>query len=251
LPKQLDQLVQSVPNFSSCSHSDKVKLFGWYLHTECGKERFVQSDIRGCYDELHLQHPANISSYFTSLGNTKPKQILKDSRGYYLEKRVREQFDKRHGQRSATVIVHKLLTDLPSKVPNLQERTFLDEAITCFRHGAFRAAIVMAWNLAFDHLCNYVFAAHLVAFNTQLPKSYPKASISSIATRENFAELKEFDVLQVCKSAGIITNDVFKIMREKLDRRNTAAHPSSVVITQLQAEDFITDLVNNVVVKLV
>jgi len=33
-------------------------------------------------------------------------------------------------------------------------------------------------------------------------------------------------------------------------RRNMAAHPSSVVMIQYQAEDAITDLVNNVVLKL-
>jgi hypothetical protein len=35
-------------------------------------------------------------------------------------------------------------------------------------------------------------------------------------------------------------------LREKLKRRNAAAHPSLVVITQAQADDVVTDLVNNV-----
>lgn len=39
-------------------------------------------------------------------------------------------------------------------------------------------------------------------------------------------------------------------MSAKLDRRNTAAHPSDVVITALTAEEYISDLVNNVVLKL-
>jgi hypothetical protein len=36
----------------------------------------------------------------------------------------------------------------------------------------------------------------------------------------------------------------------KLERRNIAAHPSQVVIVQHQADDLITDLVNNVVLAL-
>ena len=44
-------------------------------------------------------------------------------------------------------------------------------------------------------------------------------------------------------------NDVHKILTTKLGIRNSAAHPSTVVITQVQAEDFITDLINNVVLK--
>jgi hypothetical protein len=63
--------------------------------------------------------------------------------------------------------------------------------------------------------------------------------------------LKESEVIRIAKSATIISNDVAKILDEKLGRRNSAAHPSGVRIEQLQAEDFIDDLVKNVVLKLV
>ncbi len=39
-------------------------------------------------------------------------------------------------------------------------------------------------------------------------------------------------------------------MENELKRRNSAAHPSAIVFGQYQAEDAITDLVNNVVLKL-
>ena len=42
-----------------------------------------------------------------------------------------------------------------------------------------------------------------------------------------FTELKESEVLQVCRSANIITNDFLKILGEKLDKWNTAVHPST------------------------
>ena len=180
----------------------------------------------------------------------KPPSLLKDRSGYYLEKRVRDEFEARYGKRETTIQLDQLLSDLPSKVPDLQERVFLDEALICFRHGAFRAAIVMTWNLAFDHLCNHVLNNRLSDFNTQLSKSYPKAKIGSLVSRDDFSELKEFEVLQVCKSANIVSGSLHKILDEKLKRRNIAAHPNKVTITQLQAEDFISDLVENVVVKL-
>ena len=41
-----------------------------------------------------------------------------------------------------------------------------------------------------------------------------------------------------------------RTLSEKLGKRNMAAHPSLVVITQYQAEDVISDLVNNVILKL-
>jgi hypothetical protein len=63
--------------------------------------------------------------------------------------------------------------------------------------------------------------------------------------------LKESDVIKIARSSSIVSHDVAKILEEKLGRRNSAAHPSGVKIEQLQAEEFIDDLVKNVVVKLV
>jgi hypothetical protein len=131
----------------------------------------------------------------------------------------------------------------------------LDESLKCYKAGAFRAAIVMCWNLAYDHLLSYVLHHRLADFNSQWPISFPKkhaqSRISAIAIRDDFSELKESEVLMVCKSAAIISGDVYKILHEKLDRRNSAAHPSGVRIEQLQAESFIDDIVKNVVLKIV
>ena len=44
--------------------------------------------------------------------------------------------------------------------------------------------------------------------------------------------------------------NVVEILEAKLKRRNTVAHPSTIVVTQAQADDAITDLVNNVVLAL-
>ena len=54
----------------------------------------------------------------------------------------------------------------------------------------------------------------------------------------------------MCGSAGIINGNLKKILNEKLNRRNLAAHPSLVEITVHQAEDVISDLVNNVILKM-
>ena len=109
----------------------------------------------------------------------------------------------------------------------------------------------MAWNLAYDHLCEFVMAKHLGDFNAQLSRSFPKADIASINKRDDFAELKESQILQVCRSANIISNSLHKILKEKLDRRNVAAHPSGIVVSQLTAEECIKDMIENVVLKLV
>jgi hypothetical protein len=254
LRSQLEQLTRPIKGFTGWSHAEKIKFFGWYLHSHRKQDRFSPADIRSCYDALDDEKPSNVNPYIQTLEGKKPKEILRDSRGLYLPKAVRDDFEQRYGTRDITIQVTKLLEDLPGKVPDLAERTFLDEALVCFRHAAFRAAVVMTWNLAYHHLCDYVLRKKLPEFNARWPLVYQghhKKGTKQIASMDDFTEeLKESEVIEICNSAGIITKDMHRILTEKLGKRNSAAHPSSIKIEQLQAEAFIDDLVKNVVLKL-
>lgn len=250
---KLEELVNGISGFSGWTDADKIRFFGWFVHSKRGKDRFAPSDIKNCYEELGFQQPSNISSYLVLMEKRKPKEALRNSRGYALEKRLKDDIERKYGQRPAAIQVDKLLQDLPAKVPNLTERTFLDETIICYRAKAFRAAIVMAWNLAYDHLCRYVLNYKLAEFNTQYPisfaKLHAKATMTAVGNMDDFGELKESQVIQICKSANIITADVKRILDEKLGKRNTYAHPSSITVSPQTAEEFIIDLVNNIVLK--
>lgn len=250
----LTEVVAGVPGFSKLPHADKIRFFAWFLHIHGKREQFNSGDIGKCYDELHMGQPSSISPFLAQMEKKKPKELLRDSRGFYLEHSIREKINAKCGQRKITIQITKMLVELPAQVPDVAEREFLDEALICYRHGAFRAAVVMAWNLAFDHLLNFILKHHLTAFNTQwsisFPKLHQKARIWAIAGRDDFLELKESEILTICKSAVIITSDLYKILDEKLGKRNTAAHPSTVGVSQIQAEGVIDDLVNNVVLKL-
>lgn len=249
----IEELINGISTFGGWTDADRIRLFAWFLHSKRGNERFSASDIRGCYLQLGLQQPSSISPFLTSMEKRTPKQLLKDKRGYYLEKRIRDDYDKKYGLRPAAIHVDKYLSDLPAKVANLEERDFLRETINCYRAQAFRASIVMAWNLAYDHLCRYVLAKQLANFNSQYPKSFPKlhanASMKLVAVMDDFSELKESQVIQICRSANIISNDVSKVLNEKLGTRNSYAHPSTLVIVPHTAEELILNLVNNVVLK--
>jgi hypothetical protein len=249
--RDLSDFVKRVPGFASWPHAAKVRFFAWYLHTFKAKETFSAADIAHCYEALNLSPPSAVGPFLVAMAARHPKEALGKSGAYRLEARIRERFDSQYGQRPATVQVERMLSELPARVANFGERAYLEEALICFRNKAFRASIVMAWNLAFDHLCRFILANHLSEFNTQLPKSFPKADIAAVAKRDDFHELKESQVLQVCRSANIISGSIHKILKEKLDRRNIAAHPSGVVIADPTAEEFIKDLVENVVLKLV
>lgn len=231
-------------------HPDRILALGWWFHVHNGNNTFTGAQLSAYYAKLHLDPPSAFGGYLTRLVETKPPKLLKSAGGYRLHVSARQQLDATLGARPATVVVRHLLASLSAQLSIGTERVFLEEAIKCFEVEAYRAAIVMTWNLAYDHLCAWVLAGHVAAFNVQMPKTAPKCRLAAIATRDGFAELKESEVVQICKSAGIVSDNIGKILKERLDRRNIAAHPSTVVFTQVQAEDFILDLVNNVVLKL-
>jgi len=191
----------------------------------------------------------------SNLEKRRPKIVLRDAKGFYLAKAVRDDFAERYASITSGVKIVQLLANLPNDIPNLIERGFLNEVLTCFKCGAHRSAIVMAWNLAYVHLCEFVFANHLVTFNLKWPARHPgahaKSKVKEIAQREHFSELKESEVLEICRSAGIISADLYRLLEQKLGTRNSAAHPSNIVFTQLQAEEFIHSIVSNVVTQLV
>jgi hypothetical protein len=251
---ELDQLVESIDNFDSWGHGEKLKFFAWYIHSTKGKDRFDPAALRACYEQVGIEKPSNVNPYIATLEKKKPKDVLRDGRGLYLPKHVKDDFEQRYGQRESTVQITKLLADLPQQVPDLAQRTFLDEALTCFRHEAFRAAMVMAWNLAYHHLCDFVLKNKLAEFNQRWPLNYPghhKNTQKQIAKTEDFAdELKESEMIAICASARIVSGDMQKVLNIGLHRRNIAAHPSSATITPLQAEAHIEDLVLNFVLKL-
>ncbi len=233
------------------SKTDRIKAFAWFLHTIRGQPDFSTSELKGCFVALALELP-EISSHLRALGEKSPKQILRTRDRFKLEFAIQAELSKKYGLRATTVQIHKLLSELPGRIHNASDKAFLEECLICFKHRAFRAAVVMAWNLAYDHLCSWVLnePKRLAAFNATFPTRFPREKFSSISQRDDFTEWKESQVIAVCSSAGIISGSVNKVMEEKLKRRNLAAHPSGVVTTEPTAEEVIKDLVENVVLKL-
>jgi hypothetical protein len=249
----LPGLKTAVPGLGGKSHNDKIKIFGWWLHTHDGKAVFAGADILKCYDDLHLARPSSIGPYLEPL--VKKKELLRSSGGYRLAAHIRDELGALYGQNPVVVQISTMLAGLPAKLPNLAERTYLDEAIACYGVKAVRATIVMTWNLAYAHLCDHIVKHRLADFNARWQSDYKgdhKAGLRAILTVDDFAaeELKEQKVLKIALDAGIVVKNVYNVLEPALKRRNAAAHPNNMVLTSLQTEAFIEDLVNNVILKL-
>jgi hypothetical protein len=74
---------------------------------------------------------------------------------------------------------------------------------------------------------------------------------NKIASMDDFNdELKEHQVLEICRDADIIEKNVYNVMHPALIRRNACAHPRGLHIDQLQTDAYISDLINNAVLKI-
>lgn len=251
MSESFEAFLKRVPSFDALSPIDKICHVAWYLHSVRKLDYVSTSSINSCFDEVHAV-PPHTSVYIRRMAERKPPLFLKSRAGYRLEGKRRQALEAAYGARPATIAVTKLLTDLSAKMATTDERRFLEETLNCYAVSAFRATVVMAWNLAYDHLQRWLVSddARLASFNVSLGVKYPKKAFT-LASVDDLSEFKEFEVVETCLHAKIITKNVAEIMKEKLKRRNAAAHPSSIVLTQAQADDVITDLVNNVVGRLI
>lgn len=243
-----------VAGISKLSQPDQVLHFGWYIHVYRRMPRFHQAAVRSCYSDLHME-PPNLSLLFTRLFERRPRALLKDADGYYLEHSVRQKLDQKHGQHETTIALSQLLKELPGKISDEAEKLFLSEAITCYHNRAFRAAIVMVWNLAYDHLLNWILkdATRISKFQARIAARVgaKKAAGMTITDRESFEDLKESETLDICETAALFSSvNTKKILTIQLTKRNLAAHPSLIVIGAPEAEDTISSLINNVVLVL-
>lgn len=248
-------------NFAKASHlpdlsqPNQVLHLGWFLHFHRQLDRFDTGIIRSCYEEIHMD-PPNVSKLLSRLAEKRPRVMLKDGSGYYLEHRTRTELNEKYGEHETTLAVSALLRDLPGRVANEAERLFLREAITCYHHRAFRAAIVMAWNLTYDHMARWILSdsGRLAAFNSQIAARvgpHSRRGATQIAKREDFEQLEEKEMIDIMARASLLpSSNTKKILEMQLTRRNMVAHPSLVIVDAPQADDTITSLVQNVVLAL-
>jgi len=247
---EIHDFAGSIPGFYRRTAVEQLLALAWYVEARQQRVGFDGTSMRQCFRDAGLDAP-DMSIYLPRLAAKKPPQLVKERGGYRLAASVRRELDKRLGGDPTVVAVAKVLTDLPAKLPDLAERAFLTEALSCYKVKAFRAAIVMTWNLAYDHVVRWIFAdaGRLNSFNSGITTKYPKKNLV-LKKVEDLDEMKESEVIEVLRVARLLDKNTTQILRDKLNRRNMAAHPSRVIFTQHQADDMITDLVANVILLL-
>lgn len=243
-----DRFYNSIEGADKQSQAALVELFVYFLTVELGQENATAKQVADCFSSCDLATPANVSARLSEGVKAKPAKYIKSNGGYKLQRHMREALSRKLGAETMTAQTSATLRGLEHKLPAGANKEFLKEAIDCFEIGANRAAIIMAWILAMDHLFAYILAHKLGDFNAALAKD-KGVKIDTITQRDDFTEIKETKFIEICRAAGIISNDVRKILDQKLGTRNSCAHPSGVTVNKSKAIDFIEDLVDNVILK--
>lgn len=245
-----DRFYNAIEDVSDLRASDLIGYFTYYLTVEAADDVATPSAVNKCFQECDLPIPGNTSAHFSRNLRGSPPKFVKVSNGYRLHRSYRDEIAKRLGADRAVVQVSAELRKLEAKLSAGQEKGFLKELIDCFEAGANRATIVMCWILAIDHLYDFVQANHLTAFNAALAKNTDKRiRVTAIQHRDDFSEIPEGKFIELLRSSNVISNDVRKILEEKLGTRNSSAHPSGISIKPSKVIEFVDDLIENVVLK--
>jgi len=247
----VNRFYNSIENAADQTQASLVELFVYFLTVEKGQDAATPAQVAACFEACDLGVPKrNVAARLSEGVGQRPPRYVRANGGYKLQRHMREALSKKLGAERVTAQTSATLRSLEHKLPDGADKDFLKETIDCFEAGANRATIVMAWILTTDHLFAYILAHKLAEFNTVLALNTDKrVKVNVITQRDDFTEMPESKFIEFCRQAKIISNDVRKILEQKLDTRNSCAHPSGVTINKTKVIDFVEDLVENVVLK--
>lgn len=249
---RLESFVSQFQDFETWPGRQRADYFAFFLLAVEKQTSVTASEINQCFIDLSLHPYKRLTTYLSDESGEKGGRYIKNKgKGYILERSVLQHIGntiKGGPQKKST---SRELAELANQITEPSELAFLDEALNCYQIEANRAAVILVWILAIDHLQRYVFndKKRLTAFNVALSKNPPSKKISLVKNYDDFSDIREGKIIELLRSSRIISNDVKKILDAKLGTRNTAAHPSTIKFSAPKANEFITDLIQNVILK--
>jgi hypothetical protein len=245
----LSAFLLSLPNLKDLSVRSRILLVAHRI-LQTGSTNFTSVELTDAFADSGLPPPDHVERRLSILSRGKTAPLVKYGPGAYaLSVFGQKELQDYLGTTQTAASGQSALTALVGRISGDAEQRFLAEAIACVEVKARRAAVVMVWAMTVDHLERYVLSQKLAEFNSTWAKRADNKG-RSIATQDDFLEIRdEKTFIEILRSATIITNDVRKILDEKLGFRNTCAHPNDIVIPESKVLAAVEDLVYNVVLK--
>jgi hypothetical protein len=246
----VNRFYNSIKDADSAKVGDLIDLFAYYLTEEAGEQAATAKSVDECFRLCSLNVPARTAPHLSESARPEAKKFIKVVGGYKLQRHYCDLLKIRLGIERVAMETSSELRALEAKLAEGPKKQFLSETVDCFEVKAYRAAIIMCWILVLDHLYEFIMKNQQKAFNDELSKVKDKrVKVTEIQVRDDFNDIPEGKFIELLRAAGIVSNDVRKILDEKLGTRNSCAHPSGIQIKRSKAIDFIEDLVENVILK--
>jgi hypothetical protein len=205
LSHRLDELTDATSGFDSWSDADKIRFFGWYIQTQLNKERFGTSDIRQCFEGLHLALPANISSTLKKMASSRHPQVLEDSRGYRLEKKTLDALNRQFkpARSNNTTFPAPAFASLVAEeeLARILEARW-NEAHSTLKAGAYLSTIILLGSILEGLLLAKIKANPRDA---NVSASSPKNSTGKVL---HFKDWTLDDLIRVCHECDWLDEDV-------------------------------------------
>lgn len=183
-----------------------------------------------------------------------------NTKEYYNEfnriiRRVYQRMSTELASRQALLVdqgaVSERLRNLRETITGSEKQIIFADTLRCLETGAYRAAIVMGWNLAYEHFRRWIFKSkrkRLRNFNTELTGRHKNKTSNHdpISIFEDFYDLKESMVVDVAHKAQLIEKQKMQVLTGALNDRNHFAHPNSRRATAATATGYIENLIVNI-----
>ncbi len=241
----IEEFFEKFDDFTDWDDKKIIDFISYFYTCDDNSAVITAGKIDDAMYGLDLKKYSRTAAYLSEESKNKNGKYVKQKTGYRLQRATQNSIKKIVENEPRVISVSEQLNDLVNRVKDSQELSFLHEAINCYKVQAYRASIIMVWTLTMDHLLKYVFGQKLNDFNLAVSQFGDK-KIKQIVDFEDFGDIKEVKLIELMRSAGIISNDVRKILDTKLGIRNSAAHPSGITFLQPKATEFIGDLIDNV-----
>ncbi|MBV5257207.1 hypothetical protein FLX56_02085 [Synechococcus moorigangaii CMS01] len=149
-----------------------------------------------------------------------------------------------NGIKGVDVTVSKYIKQLEEhqqKIEDENEKLIISEAIGCLKHSFYRAAVILSWQVALNHIEQWVYKSHLQEFNEALKRAGKK----EVVKMSDFQSLKESDLLDALGSSKLVSKSRKAILFECLNRRNRAGHPNDTPLKETDAVNHIDSLIDH------
>ncbi len=240
---------KKIPDFYKLDSRVQTDYIAYYISQYKNISPFNVIDLDSIFqDELSIRPHGRLAQYLSEEAKKRGGKYIKAPKGYKLSGNILTHIAAIVEGAPEMTKLNDNLASLMASITDSNEQVLLSEAAKCYQVKANRAAMVLIWIVVLYHLQKHVFTSELKAFNTALAKS-PDARVKKVVKFDDFSDLKEVKFIELLRSAGVVTNDVRKILDTRLGERNSAAHPSTIVISSHKAVDYGQDLIANVLLK--